>query len=80
VGDSVIGNSVSVERYVDFNVSVGAVVGNAAINICSYCKMMKRKKIKTISLLIRNDLTTYWVIITLRKLYMVLQIQNINEN
>jgi len=42
-------------------------------------RMMKRKKIKTISLLIRNDLTTYWVIITLRKLYIVLQIQNINE-
>jgi hypothetical protein len=38
VGDSVIGDSVNVETYVDFNSRVGAIVGNVVINICSYCK------------------------------------------
>lgn len=44
MGDSVIGDSVKVETYVDFNASVGAVVGNATVNICSYCKDDEEEK------------------------------------
>lgn len=44
MGDFVIGDSVNVETYVDFNASVGAVVGNATVNICSYCKDDEEEK------------------------------------
>jgi hypothetical protein len=44
VSDSGIGDSVSVDTYVDFNAGVGVVVGNAAVNICSYCKDDEEEK------------------------------------
>jgi hypothetical protein len=44
MSDSGIGDSVSVDTYVDFNAGVGVVVGNAAVNICSYCKDDEEEK------------------------------------
>jgi hypothetical protein len=44
VSDSGIGDSVSVDTYVDFNAGVGVVVGNATVNICSYCKDDEEEK------------------------------------